>query len=183
MRNDNDALIISDWPVPEKSWFNDQSEKAIGSIQNLIREIRFLRAELEISPAETCRVQLGFHQSDNRVIIEEHLGYIEQLAKCEIIKTDVEISKPGGAVTGQVDGIDIFLMIEGLVDIKRELQRLNKKHKVLSEDVERIQKRFEKPDFLEKAPQEVIEKDQIRLEKLLSEAQRLQKLIEGIMNQ
>ena len=183
MRNENDALIVSDWPAVEKPWFSDQSEEVIGSIQNLIREIRFLRAELEISPAETCRVQLGFHHSDKRVIIEKHLGYIEQLAKCEIIKTNVEIGKPEGAVTGQVDGIDIFLMIEGLVDIQRELQRLNKKHKVLSDDVERIQRRFEKPDFLEKAPQEVIEKDQIRLEKLLSEAQRLQKLIEGIMNQ
>ena len=65
-------------------------------------------------------------------------------------------------------------MIEGLVDVQRELQRLHKKYSVLCEDAEKIQKRFEKPDFLDKAPQEVIEKDQARLEKLLSEAQRLE---------
>jgi hypothetical protein len=36
------------------------------------------------------------------VVIEKLLGYIEQLAKCEIIKIDVDIVKPGGAVTGHV---------------------------------------------------------------------------------
>lgn len=183
IKKDHEALIVSNWPALEKQWFHDQSEQVIELIQKIIREIRFLRAELEIAPAETCRVQLGFHRADNRMIIEKHVEYIEQLAKCEIIKTDVDIVKPEGAVTGEVDGIDIFLMIEGLVDVQRELQRLHKKYSVLCEDAEKIQKRFEKPDFLDKAPQEVIEKDQARLEKLLSEAQRLEKLIEGIMNQ
>ena len=57
---------------------------------------------------------------------------------------------------------------------------MNKKYNTLIEEIEIIKKRFVKPEFLEKAPPEVIEKDRIRLEKLLNEAQRLQKLIEGI---
>lgn len=180
VKNEAEAIIVSRWPVKEPRWLDERSEKIIDSIQKIIREIRFLRAELEISPAETGRVQLGFHQSQDRMTIEKHLGYIEQLAKCEIIKTDDDLTKPIGSVTGQIDGIDIFLMIEGLVEVDGELQRLNKKYNTLIEEIEIIKKRFVKPEFLEKAPPEVIEKDRIRLEKLLNEAQRLQKLIEGI---
>ena len=180
VKNEAEAIIVSRWPVKEPRWLDERSEKIIDSIQKIIREIRFLRAELEISPAETGRVQLGFHQSQDRMTIEKHLGYIEQLAKCEIIKTDDDLTKPIGSVTGQIDGIDIFLMIEGLVEVDGELQRLNKKYNTFIEEIEIIKKRFVKPEFLEKAPPEVIEKDRIRLEKLLNEAQRLQKLIEGI---
>ena len=175
-----EAIIISSWPTANRQWDDRVSENMILSIQNIIREIRYLRAELEISPAKICLVYLGFNQSDLRTSIADHFGYIEQLAKCEIMKWGGDISRPTGAVTGRIDGIDIFLIIGGLIDVDRELLRLNKKLATLSEEARRIETRFENREFLEKAPQEVIEKDRARLGTIGAEAHRLQQLIEGI---
>ena len=175
-----DGIIISSWPEANEKWDDAESEILIQKIQNIIREIRYLRAELEISPAEICPVQFGFTDHSLFDSIKNYHGYIEQLAKCEIIKEGFDLIKPEGAITGRINGVDIYLKVAGLVNIDKEVQRLNKKLTSLSEEGKRIEERFNQPEFLEKAPSEVIEKDKARLETIFAEVRRLHQLIEGI---
>ncbi|MCX6091128.1 MAG: class I tRNA ligase family protein, partial [Candidatus Atribacteria bacterium] len=177
---ETESIMITSWPKAEERWIDPVTERLIIQVQDIIREVRYLRAELSISPAETCAVFLNFTDPALYEVYATYQGYIEQLAKCEIIKGAMDFTKPEGTVTSRTDGVDVSITVAGLIDVEKEKQRLEKKCAILTADNERTRARLENSEFLRKAPSEVVEKDRDRFHSIVTEIKRLRSLIEGI---
>ncbi|MEN3186273.1 MAG: valine--tRNA ligase [Atribacterota bacterium] len=178
-RNEEENLIVVSWPVATGE-SDEEAEKAVKVIQEIVREIRYLRAELRIAPAEKCRVQLNFSAGNLLERLRYGERYIEQLAKCTVEEMDFEIAKPRHVATGRIPGVDVYLLVEGLVDVERELERLEKKILGVDVEIERIKSKLENQDFLNRAPQEVVEREKERWQTLLEEKRRLEILRAGM---
>ncbi|HSV31222.1 MAG TPA: valine--tRNA ligase [Atribacteraceae bacterium] len=174
-----DKLIVVSWPEPDPRWCADEIEEVMTRVQDMIREIRFLRAELSISPAETCRVHIHFSDFGLRALSDTFFPYLALLAKCEILKQDQAIDKAGMA-TGRVPGADIFLEIGDLIEVDEEVRRLEKKCLIHERDLEGLRSRLDNQDFLNRAPDEIVERERKRWETLNGERIRIRKLIEDI---
>ncbi len=173
-----DSLMVSRWPVERVEFAEDEDGSLMERVQDIIREIRFLRAELSVSPANTCRVNVHFSDSLLTGNVEIFRPYIEQLANCEILVNGK--GEKSGMATGRVPGADLFMEVEGFIEVEKEVERLEKKLDGRKKDLFRVRSRLGNPKFLERAPEEVIQRDEVRSRELEREKERLEKLIEGI---
>jgi len=83
-------------------------------------------------------------------------------------------------MTAVVTGAEIFLPLEGLIDIEEEIARLEKELEKLNSEVERVQKKLSNKNFVEKAPAKVVEEERAKekdyLEKRSAVQTRIQEL-------
>lgn len=172
--------MVASWPQGDFRWRDEAAEEKIALLQEIIREIRYLRAELQIPPSKECVVWLSCDGEDRAFWILAEKRYIEGLSRCRVANVAVHLPKPERVALGRVQGVDVYLLVEGMVDVAREVQRLEKKLRTLGEDVERLRKRLENPDFLARAPEEVVAEERKRYEDAVQEFDRLKRLLEGI---
>ncbi len=172
------SLIVSPWPSVNGD-VDEEAERIVALLQEIIREIRYLRAELGISPAEKCRVYLSFSEREFLSQCEKNVPYLEQLGKCDL-EMGLHLPKPHQVAVGRVPGVDIYLLVEGLVDVEEEVERLSKKMIRLGEEIAQVKRKMENENFLARAPQEVVDKEKERLSRLLQEEERWKRLKEGM---
>jgi len=177
---EKESIMIAPWPGKEEKWLDEEAEKTISFLQEVIREIRYLRAELGITPKEECKVILNFSDEESFHYIEGNHAYIESLAKCSVLKSGYNLKKPESVATGRVRGADVYLLVEGMVNLDKEVERLNKKLFRLQKEEERLRERFNDSNFLSRAPEEVVEKERRRFTDLIKEKERLETLLEDL---
>ncbi len=172
------SLMISQWPSETMDFANVKADSLMERVQDMIREIRYLRAELSVPPANTCRVNVRFSDQNLGENLETFRAYIEQLANCEIL--DNGRKKTSGMATGRVSGADLFMEVEGFIKVDKEVERLEKKLAGRENDLSKVRSRLKNRKFLECAPEEVVKREETRNKELEREKERLEKLIEDI---
>ena len=89
-------------------------------------------------------------------IIENHLNLLNRIAKIEQIKSGEDLSKPKQSATAVVDKIEIFIPLKGLIDIDKEVERLNKQVQDMQGRLNAIYKKLNNPNFVKRAPEDVV---------------------------
>lgn len=177
---ERESIMIAPWPYKEEKWLDEEAEKTIYFLQDVIREIRYLRAELGIPPKEECQVILNLSDEESYRYMKGNFSYVESLAKCSILEAGYNLKKPESVATGRVQGADIYLLVGGVIDLNKEVERLNKKLSRLQKEEERLRERLNNFSFLHRAPEEVVEKEKKRFADLIKEKEKLETLLEGI---
>jgi valyl-tRNA synthetase len=150
--------MIAPWPVVKPEQFDQDSEKKMEFLMEATRGVRNMRGEMKIHPGKMVRcVVIATHE--DRRILEENKAYIELLANCELEIQDPGHPKPKQAISSVVFGTEIYLPLSGLVDLDKEVARLEKEIKTITGVLERVKKKLSNQEFLAKAPPEVVEKE------------------------
>ena len=177
---EKESIMISPWPQGDTTWIDEGAEKDVVFLQEVIREIRYLRAELGVSPAFEGTVWLSCTETDRVGLLSSKKEYIEQLAKCVVERVGESIPRPSHVALGRAQGVDVYFLVEGVIDVEKEEQRLLKKIENLSQDLERITRKLEDAQFLARAPLEVVTREKERYTEIKEEISRLGRLLEGI---
>ena len=175
-----ESIMIAPWPREDTQWISEDAERNVAFLQELIREIRYLRAELNISPSVEGVVWLSCEEDDTVRLLSSTRRYVEQLAKCRVERIGKHLFRPGQVALGRVRGVDVLFLVEGVVDLEKEAQRLLKKLTDLEGDLERLKKKLQNENFLIRAPQEVVEQERERYREVREETERLKRLLGGI---
>jgi valyl-tRNA synthetase len=105
-------------------------------------------------------VRLELRSSDPklRVLLEDQSRFIAFLVRTEGAPTvsDVGGERPKGAVLTVAGNVDVLVHLRGLVDPKKEAERIERKLKKIEKDLEVMDKKLKNPKFLEHAPPEVV---------------------------
>lgn len=190
--------MVASYPeVDERELFREE-EKEMELVKEIINTIRSLKGEMGIHPTRKMGVTLIPKDILTSQIIERNRDYIEDLAKLSMLTTPplsppceggdkggVE-EKPKMTAKGVADGVEVFLHLEGLIDLEEEEFRLLKEIKKLDKELEKIEAKFSKEDFVLKAPEEIVEKETDRKESLLEKKAKLEdglSRIRGIKSQ
>ncbi|MGE0828559.1 MAG: class I tRNA ligase family protein, partial [Hyphomonadaceae bacterium] len=151
-----DRLLIEEsWPTLPESLKDEAAEEEIDWIVRLITETRSTRAELNVPPGARIPLLLIGARAEDAVRLERYQDLIDRLARLEYSTTADE--PPAGAVTFVLDGATIALPLEGVVDFKAEAERLKKDIAKLEGEIAKQDGKLNNPDFLRKAPEEVVE--------------------------
>lgn len=153
-----ETIMTASWPVVKHEQLDQDSEEQMEFLMEAIRGIRNMRGEMKIHPGKTVRCVV-IAAPDERKIMEEHKSYIELLANCELETQELGHPKPKQALSSVVRGAEIYLPLSGLVDLDKEIARLEKEIKTINGVLERVKKKLANQQFLAKAPPEVVEKE------------------------
>lgn len=149
-------LIVSKWPDSDEAYFNDEAEQQMSLLQQVIGAIRNIRGEMNVPPNKKARV---IFKSSDFNLIRENENDIKSLAQVEDIQTGKNVSKPKFSASAVIKDVELFVPLEGLIDIDVEKARLEKEITRLEKLIDTTEKKLMNKDFLNRAPKEVIERE------------------------
>ncbi|MCK4590149.1 MAG: class I tRNA ligase family protein, partial [Candidatus Latescibacteria bacterium] len=169
------SIMISSWPQCDQQAVDETAEKEMFLLQEFIVAIRNIRAEMNIPPDRKADVMVRVSDKGSLRLIQNHEGYITNLAKAQNLCAGPEVNKPHQhCATAVVKGMEVFVPLAGLIDLDRERERLEREVERLSEQLKRLCGRLEDGNFLKKAPAEVVKKER---QKHLDCRENLEKLL------
>lgn len=159
------SIMMDDWPkVDETQIWLDAVENMKG-IMNAIRSIRNIRAEFNISPGSPIDVIMLIPDLGLRQVFMNNQSYLVQLANVGKLTIVEQLDKKlEQAVTAVSSVMEIYVPLEGIIDIEKETARLNKELKNIQNDLSKAEAKLQNESFLSKAPQEVIAKEKFKVE-------------------
>jgi len=160
------SIMIAPWPAVRPELEDPESEGRMEYLMEAIRSIRNLRGELNIHPGRSVRCVI-IAGPGAQSLLRDYAGYIKHLAGVEPLElADGVAPKPARALTAVVRDAEIYVPLEGLVDLDKEIARLQKEADAVALALQRVKGKLSNRSFLAKAPPDVIEKERAKEEEL-----------------
>jgi valyl-tRNA synthetase len=172
--HDGETLALASWPKAKKSWFDAEAEREVGFLQGVVVAVRNLRAESKIPPGRPVPVVVR-GAADQLDLLEKLHAQLLPLARIETLTLSRDGARPHVAASAIVEGAEVFLPLEGLIDLDEERARLAREAERLLTDLEGVKKKLRNQDFLRKAKPEIVQKEHERLAQLEETLEKLKR--------
>jgi valyl-tRNA synthetase len=151
-----------------------QAEADMDLLIKLISAIRNIRGEMNISPSKTLAAVVQTQDAKVNDLIEAHQDLIINLAKLHTFEVNQNAARPKSSATAVVGTATLFVPLEGIIDFDLEAQRLDKELNKLAKELATVSKKLANRNFLNKAPQDVVEKVKAKHTRLQEKQQKLE---------
>jgi len=171
---DTASIMLQSYPNVDFSGVDEKAISTMEWIQSFIVAIRTIRSEMDLKPSTTFTVLC---KSSNEAIkndIQAHLEIIQTLAKVSSLTWIDSATTPPASATALVKEVEIFIPLAGLIDKESESKRLQKEIDKLNKEIEGCQRKLDNPNYVSKAPPEVVQKEQQRLNEAVSAKGKLE---------
>jgi valyl-tRNA synthetase len=174
------SIMEASFPQFEKNKSDAKVEETFSTIINVITCVRNIRGEMNLNPGLNLDLLIRTEQAQHTEILEAHSLYINTLARVNLIESGPEVEKPKVSASSVWGGMDIFVSLEGKMDFAEEKKRIEKELKKIKKDIIVLSKKLSNKNFIDKAPPEVIEKDNQRKQNLSEKQTRLNNHLETV---
>jgi valyl-tRNA synthetase len=168
------SIMQASFPTVDERWIDQKAEDDMAFIQNLINAVRNIRGENNISPSKEIVVKVRFGDGASGAIFDTYGKYLKKLARVSDIESLTSPAKPKFASSAVVNGSEIFVPLEGLIDLGAERGRLEKEIARLQQAIESISRKLGTASFVERAPKEVVEREREKLTSFKMSVEKLQ---------
>ncbi len=160
-----ETLMLALWPGEEATRFEDsQAEQSLDVLRRAVTALRDLRASLNISPAEKLQAVFFCRKDEAAVVLESSRAEVLRLARLESFEITRSFEKNKAYVGNSYPDFEAFLRVEGVVDLEKERDRLQKKLAEKEKYVQSIEKKLSNENFVKNAPQEVVESERGKMD-------------------
>ena len=172
-QSDSD-LIVTNWPMIDKKWINKSLEDEMKILKNLISSVRTIRSQMNVPPNRLCNMVVQCN-NQQKSILNSHSLIIKSLAKIDNINMTEDAKKPAQAATAIVDNMEIFIPLDGIIDLDVEKSRLQKRINELNMHLVTVNNKLENKDFLKRAPEDVVLREKDKQENMVLELEKITK--------
>ena len=173
--------MVSPYPAADEEALDDEAEKQMAVVIEIVRAIRNARAEFRVEPARWIEALVA--AAETKPAIETQAQAIDTLARVRprtLIGTeDARPAVGEGGESGKkakmvvLEGAEVILPMAGMVDLEAERARLKKESEGNQAEIARIEARLKDQSFLSKAPPNVVEREREKLTALQAKLERL----------
>ena len=175
VKYDDKDLMVSSWPEKENIDYGKE-EETVEKIKDLIVEVRNVRATKNIHPSKKSKLIFVTEKYEKEIKeLEDILLKLAFGSSLEVKDNSKDI--PEDSINIMVEGIELYMPLEGLIDKEEEKKRLEEEKKRLEGEVARCEKMLSNPGFVNKAPKAKVEEEQ---EKLKNYKEMLEKVLEKL---
>jgi len=178
-KNNDKLLINQPIPIADKAVINLPIEGNINIIIDIIRAVRNIKANLNISPAQIINLHVRGTEEEIS-IIKDNVKLLNRIIKVDSIESGINLIKPKQSATAVVGAIEIFIPLKGLINIEKETDRLNKQIEDMQGRLNAIYKKLDNKNFIDRAPTNVIENEQNKKYNYEATLNKLQKNLKSI---
>jgi valyl-tRNA synthetase len=169
------SIMLAPYPVPDQAKINTQAVADVEWVKGIVTAIRTIRGEMNVPPSKKIAVFVSGGSAVTQIQVTDNSTFLKKLASLESIdylQSDTDAPLSATALFGEVK---ILVPMAGIIDKHAELARLEREIDKLKKEVERVQSKLNNPAFTDKAPADVVQKEQ---DKLTGYAQAISQLTE-----
>jgi len=166
IQDEEESIMISKWPEYTDEWNFEADEAAVDTIKAAVRAIRNLRIGMNVPPSRKAKVYVVSAKEDVRHIFESSKSFFATLGYAS--EVHVQEDKTGideNAVSTLIHDAAVYIPLEELVDIDKEIERLEKEAAKLAGEIKRASGMLANPKFVDKAPAAKVEEEKAKLAK------------------
>ena len=174
------SIMITSWPEYNEEELDKNAEEKMDLIMSVIKAVRNIRNEMKVDPGRKIEAIL---LADNKKeqILKEGESYLKNLASIEDLTITTKLEdRPQPASTAIVEGVEVILPLEGMVDIEKELDRLKKELEDVKYEIERAKGKLANEGFVNNAPEELVEGEREKVEEYKEKKEKLMERIEQL---
>jgi valyl-tRNA synthetase len=175
------SIMITLYPIPDPRYVDDASESSMALVQKVVSTIRMLRTEKGVPSIQRPRVILNVADDYKKTILDGYRRLVLEQAKLgDLVVRRTGEAWPGTVDTGLAGDVEVILELQAPADSGAERAKLEKERAKLDKDREHLAKKLANPQFLERAPAAVLEKDRSRLAEIEAALARLDATLKGL---
>ncbi len=175
-----ESIVISDWPEVDESAIDPRAEADFAVLQSVISAVRSIKSVLNIPLTKGVRALMMTDDKGKRLLLEGHEEYIARLAFVEELEVSPHAEKPANSAIAVEAGVEIYIPLEGLVDISEEKARLSKELVKLEAERDKAARKLATPGFLAKAAGQVVEREREKLSQLDEKIAKIRMQVEAL---
>ena len=159
-----ETIMRAAWPKYEETFEFPQEAATMECVMELIRAIRNVRAEMNVPPAKRVSITLVTHEND-AAAMKEASPYVMKLGGANEVLVQLDKTGiPENAVSVVAQLAEAFIPLTDLVDLEKEIERMNKEIAKTKGDIARAEGKLNNAGFVAKAPERVIAEERQKLE-------------------
>lgn len=164
--NDGRSIMVSEWPVYSEELDFTADEAKMNIIMDAIRSTRNIRAEMNVPPSRKAKMIFVAAGEKEAATLLEGTSFFQRLAGASEVTVQADKAGiPADAVGTVIAGAEIFIPLDELIDIEKEIERLSKEKANLEGELKRVEGKLGNEGFVAKAPPKVIEEEKAKREK------------------
>lgn len=172
------SIMISDWPKYQEQYEFAEQEQSMLAIMEVVRSVRNTRAEMNVPPAKKAKILISTAQAE---IVRQTENYLLKLANAsEVQILPAGASEPENCAAAIVSLGQVYLPLGDLIDVEKELARLQKEQKSLEGEIARCNGKLQNQGFLAKAPEKVVQEEKDKLAKYAEMLERVSARLESL---
>ncbi len=166
------SIMIAPFPKASRKGRDPEAERLMAPVLDFVSAIRTVRSESRISPAVELVVSVRPAGPEVAAALERSAAVIGGLARA-VITVSGDGARPASSAVATTPSGDVFVRLEGVVDFDAERQRLRKEVERARKEIAFLEGKLGRPEFVERAPAEVVERERVRLAEQRQTEQKL----------
>ncbi|MGB2691296.1 MAG: valine--tRNA ligase, partial [Thermodesulfobacteriota bacterium] len=171
-----ESIVVSAFPEFNDGEIYTDEEREIEFMKEIVIAVRGLRALVGLHPSERVNIALLPESETISAQISNNTKSIINLASLSTLEI-LEGNKPERAMAQVISGVEVFLPVEGLIDIEKESQRINKELGKVTKDLAQTERKLSDSKFLDKAPKDIIDREKHKLEEFSTQKKKLEEVL------
>lgn len=172
--NTTGYVVQAPYPAHNPQWHNPKLAADMEKLQEAVRGVRTLRSEFTIAPEKKIRAALRYDQGfPSADFFQANRDRIAAFMHADDLTIAGDIADTAGSVPVSGLGYEVFVYVRDSIDVDKEIAKLEKEHKQLAGQFQGVEKKLSNDAFLNKAPQEVIKKEEGKRQEF---AERIEKV-------
>ncbi|HEX6926243.1 MAG TPA: valine--tRNA ligase [Longimicrobiaceae bacterium] len=176
------SIMVSEWPQAEARWRDSEAEARFGQLQEVIATVRNLRAEYGIQPGTRVRLRVSDSSGELSRLLADSARALADLARVEEVTEGTGLGSIGASAVLR-SGAELFLPLEGVIDLEKERARLRAELERTISLATSARKRLENQNFVSRAPAEVVEREREKLASVEEQRGKLERALRALEGQ
>ncbi|MEE3235209.1 MAG: valine--tRNA ligase [Candidatus Latescibacterota bacterium] len=174
------SIMISEFPKSDIVKRDLQVEKDMGLMQDIVTSVRTIRSEMNIPNSKSIRVLLSTTETNQKTILQGFSNSVGYLTKAEAVDVGKSVVPEGVCGSSVVSGVEVFVPLDGLVDLSAERERLEKELDKFEKLIKSIEGKLNNEKFIQNAPSNIVQGERDRQREYMDTVERIKANIDRL---
>ena len=157
--HEGDTIVKASWPVVRESLIFEESKQTMQQLVEIIKSVRQSRVEVNTPLSKEIPILIQAKDKEIETTLSQNKDYLIKFCNPSTLNISTDVEIPEKAMTSVVIAGKVVLPLEGLIDMDKEISRLEKELAKLQSELDRVDKKLSNENFVSKAPEKVINEE------------------------
>ncbi len=180
--HEGESIVTAAYPVVHEAFEDDAARTNMNRIIELIKAVRNIRSEVNRPLSKPVDLMIKANSEEIKEVLQANRSFIERFCNPNELIIDTAVDVPNEVMTAVIQGAELFLPLQGLVDITEEIARLEKELDKWASEIKRAQGKLSNERFVENAPEDVVQAERDKAEEYKNRYAAVEEQIEKLNN-
>ena len=180
--HEGESIVTADYPVVHEAFENHEARSNMDMLIELIKAVRNIRQEVNRPISKPVDMIIKANTEAEKEVFEKNQSFIERFNNPDELTIDTDVTVPDEVMSAVIKGADIYLPLQGLVDIDEEIARLEKELEKWASEIKRAEGKLSNEQFVNNAPEDVVQVERDKEEEYRNRYASVEEQIEKLNN-